>query len=78
MLFTLGHLGTGSAIAYYTGKKSYEKSKILKFLVFSSLLLGVAVSIIFFFTYAYIKDIWTDIPRSIMLIGLVSIPFYFL
>lgn len=78
LLFTLGHLGTGSAIAYYTGKGIYDRRKILKFLIISSLTLGTVISIIFFFTYGYIKDIWTDIPQPIILIGLVSVPFIFL
>lgn len=78
LLFTLGHLGTGSAIAYYTGKQVEDRKKILKFLLVSALTLGTVVSIIFFFTYGYIKDIWTDIPKSLMLIGLISVPFSFL
>jgi len=78
LLFALGHLGIGSGIAYYTGKKTYDRKKILKFLVFSALTLGTVLSVIFYFTYGYIKDIWTDIPQSLMLIGLVSVPFYFL
>ncbi len=78
LLFTLGHFGTGSAIAYFTGKKLYDRKSILKFLLFSSLVLGSTISIIFFFLYRYIGDIWSDIPRSIMLAGLVSVPFFFL
>jgi O-antigen/teichoic acid export membrane protein len=78
LLFTLGHLGTGSAIAYYTGKKLYDRKKILKLLVFSAMTLGIIVSTIFFFTYRYFADIWTDIPKAVMLVGLVSVPFAFL
>jgi O-antigen/teichoic acid export membrane protein len=78
LLFTLGHLGVGSAIAYYTGKKIYDRKKILTFLVFSCIVLGITISTIFYFTYDHIGDIWTDIPRSLMLIGLVSVPFLFL
>ncbi len=78
LLFTLGHLGIGSAIAYYTGKRIYDRKKILKFLVVSSFVLGSTVSIIFYFTYEHIGNIWIDIPQSLMLIGLVSVPFYFL
>jgi O-antigen/teichoic acid export membrane protein len=78
LLFGLGHLGIGSGIAYYTGKKTFERNKILKFLVVSSLTIGTVVAALFFFAYKYIADIWSDIPRSIMLMGLVSVPFYFL
>jgi len=78
LLFTLGHLGTGSAIAYYTGKRIYDRKKILKFLAVSALTLGTAVSIIFYFTYGFFGQIWTDIPKAIMLIGLVSVPFAYL
>lgn len=79
LLFTLGHLGTGSAIAYYTGeRKRFSRNKILKFTLFSSLALGTIISVIFFFTYGYIKEIWTDIPRSVMIIGLAAVPFFFL
>jgi O-antigen/teichoic acid export membrane protein len=78
LLFSLGHFGTHSAIAYFTGKKSYSRNKILKFLLVSSLFQGTVVAVIFFFIYKYIGDIWTDIPRSIMLIGLLSVPFLYL
>ena len=78
LLYTLGHLGTGSAIAYFTGKRIYGRDKILKFLVFSALTLGTVIAVVFFFIYPYIKGIWTDIPRSIMLMGLLSVPFFFL
>ncbi len=78
LLFTLGHLGTGSAIAYFSGKKLYDRNKILKYLLFSALALGGTISTVFFIVYRYIGDIWTDIPRSIMIIGLISVPFFYL
>ncbi|GEM_PF-3657565 len=77
LLFTFGHLGLGSAVAYFTGKKSYKKNEILTFVIVSSFVLGIALATIFFFVYPYIKGIWTDIPRSAMLIGLVALPFLF-
>jgi O-antigen/teichoic acid export membrane protein len=77
LIFTVGQLGVGAAITYYTGKKLYDRGRILKFLVFSSLSMGVFFSTVFFFTYDYIADIWTDVPRSLMLIGLISVPFFF-
>lgn len=77
LLFTFGQLGIGAAITYNTGKKIYDRKKILSFLIFASLFIGLIISTVFFFTYEHIKDIWTDVPRTVMLIGLVSVPFFF-
>lgn len=78
LLFSLGHFGFGSAIAYFTGERNYSRNKILSFVFAVPFILGSFMAIIFFFIYPYIKDIWTGIPPSLMLIGLIAIPFYFL
>ncbi|MCK4237274.1 MAG: oligosaccharide flippase family protein [Candidatus Krumholzibacteria bacterium] len=77
-LLALGHLGLGPAITYFTGKNKLDRGKILTFTIGSSLFLGTVFATIFYFVYPHIPEIWTDIPRPIILIGLVSVPFYFL
>ena len=78
LIFSFGHLGLGSSIAYFTGKKSISRQKILTFIVTCSLVLGTIMPTIFIFIYPHIKGIWTEIPRSVMLIGMIAVPFMFL
>ena len=78
LLFTLGHMGIGTAIAYFTGKQIYSRDKILKFMLFSALGLGTAAAGIFLLVYRYIGDIWTDVPPSLMILGMISVPFSYL
>jgi len=76
-LTAFGHLGLGSAIAYYTGKNEIPRGEIMTFLVVSSLVIGSVLAAAFLIVYPYIPEIWTGIPRSIMLIGLLAVPFTF-
>lgn len=73
----LGNLGLGAAITYYTGKRPEERGKILGFVITSSFTLGCLFAVAFYFAYPHIADIWTDIPRPIMVIGLAAVPFFF-
>jgi O-antigen/teichoic acid export membrane protein len=73
-----GHLGIGASISYHTGKKAYPRNEILSFLVIGSLLLGFSLAAVFMIIYPRIPGIWSEIPRHIMLIGLIAVPFTFL
>jgi len=78
LIGAFGHFGIGAAIAYYTGKKSYPKNEILSFVVIIGLSLGTSLAAFLFLIYPSIPRIWSEIPRNIMLIGILSIPFAFL
>jgi O-antigen/teichoic acid export membrane protein len=78
LVAAFGHFGIGAAISYYTGKKVYPRSDILSFLIASTLLLGTVLAAAFFLAYPHVPRIWSDIPRTIMLIGLVAVPLTFL
>lgn len=73
-----GHFGIGAAISYHTGKKSYPTNEILSFVITISLLLGTALAALLFLIYPSFPRIWSEIPRQIMLVGLLSVPFAFL
>jgi len=78
MLFSFGHLGLGSAIAYYTGENKFSRKKIFSFTLVSALILGTVLPLIFYFIYPNIKGIWDEIPKSILIIGLPAVPFFLL
>lgn len=73
-----GHFGIGAAIAYHTGKKSYQNREILSFVVTVALSLGTAFAVLLFLIYPSIPRIWSEIPRNVMLVGIISVPFAFL
>lgn len=75
LIASLGHLGIGSATTYFTGKKKYEEKNILALLVLSALVLGSLLALILYLVYPMISNIWTDIPKPIMIIGLSAAPF---
>jgi O-antigen/teichoic acid export membrane protein len=76
-LTAFGHLGLGSAVTYYAGKKEYPRSEILAFLISSAFFLGAILAALFLLVYPLIPHIWTEIPRRIMIIGLIAVPFTF-
>lgn len=78
MLFSFGHLGLGSAIAYYTGERKFSRKKIFAFTLVSSLTLGTVMGVLFFFAYPQIRGIWDEIPGPVMLTGIIAVPFLFL
>lgn len=77
MIFSFTHLGVGSSITYFTGKKTFPRGNVLGFLLIFSAVFGGVFAGIFYFIYPYISNIWVDIPRDIMIIGLIAVPFIF-
>lgn len=78
LVAAFGHFGVGAAISYHTGKKSFPPGEILSFVVAGSLALGTALAAIFFLAYPVIPRVWSEIPRNVMLVGLLAVPFTFL
>jgi O-antigen/teichoic acid export membrane protein len=78
LVAAFGHFGVGAAISYHTGKKSYPPRDVLSFVTMGSLALGTVLAAIFFLGYPVFPRVWAEIPRSVMLIGLLSVPFTFL
>ncbi len=77
LIFAFGHLGLGSSITYYIGKKRFPRKNILGFTIIVSVVLGLFFTSIFYLVYPYIAGVWTDIPKEIMVLGLISVPFIF-
>ncbi|OQX91400.1 MAG: hypothetical protein B6D58_08300 [candidate division Zixibacteria bacterium 4484_95] len=78
LLISFGQLGIGTSVAYFTGKGKYPKSQMLAFLIMSSFVIGSLLAVTFYFLYPLIGDKWAHISKPVMLIGLISTPFFFL
>ncbi|MBN2184283.1 MAG: oligosaccharide flippase family protein [Candidatus Krumholzibacteriota bacterium] len=75
MIASFGHFGLGTAITYFTGKRTYANSDILAFITLVSLFVGSSFAILLYIIYPNIPNIWTEIPKPLMITGLIAAPF---
>ena len=54
LIASLGHFGLGTAITYFTGKKTYANSDILAFFTVVALFVGSSFAILMYIIYGLI------------------------
>ncbi|MBN2070252.1 MAG: oligosaccharide flippase family protein [Candidatus Krumholzibacteriota bacterium] len=75
MIASLGHFGLGTAITYFTGKKTYANSDILAFFTLVAFFIGSFFAILMYLIYPHLPNIWTEISKPVMITGLIAAPF---
>lgn len=78
LLFMLGNLGLGSSFTFFTARKKYQPVELLTFSIFSSILLGLSMVVLFFFSFRFHASLWEEIPSLAIVLGIFLTPLYIL